>query len=211
MITVVLADDHAAIRAGLRMLLGGHDDIDVVAEAENGASAVTVARTHRPDLVLMDIRMPGMDGIETTRRIVETTASRVLVLTTFDVDDYVFAALHAGASGFLLKTASADELVGAVRSVAAGDGALGPGATRAVIERFVTSPRTTTAPVGYDDLTPRERDVLHLLGRGLSNHELSTSLQVSEATVKTHVSRVLAKLGLESRVQAAIAAAEAGL
>ena len=211
MTSVVLADDHAAIRAGLSLLLGRHDDIDIVAEADDGASAVMVSRTHRPDVVLMDIRMPGMDGIEATRRIVESTSCKVLILTTFDVDDYVFAALEAGASGFLLKTASADELLGAVRNVANGDAALAPRATRALIAQFVAGRPRATEPPGYSELTVREREVLHLLGGGLSNAELARELGVGDPTVKTHVSRVLQKLHLNSRVQAAILARESGL
>ncbi|MGB3773084.1 MAG: response regulator transcription factor [Rhodococcus sp. (in: high G+C Gram-positive bacteria)] len=211
MTTVVLADDHAAIRAGLTLLLGRHDDIDIVAEADDGESAVMMCRTHRPDVVLMDVRMPGMDGIEATRRVVESTDCKVLVLTTFDLDEYIFAALDAGASGFVLKTASAGDLVGAVRSVASGDGALAPRATRALIDRFVAAPRRSEPPPGYGDLTQREKDVLHLLGDGLSNAELAAALGVGDPTAKTHVSRVLAKLHLSSRVQAAILARESGL
>ncbi|QNG20275.1 response regulator transcription factor [Rhodococcus triatomae] len=211
MITVALVDDHAAIRSGLAMMLGRQDDIEIVAEADNGASAVTVTRTHEPDVVLMDIRMPGTDGIEATRQIVATTRSRVLVLTTFDLDEYVFAALRAGASGFLLKTATSDELTGAVRSVAEGDAVLAPQAARALIGEFVQLPPKRDAPPGFDDLTEREREVLALLGAGLSNAELSHRLGVGGPTVKTHVSRVLSKLHLSSRVQAAILARELGL
>lgn len=211
MITVAVVDDHAAIRSGLSMMIGAHDDIRIVAEADDGDSAVTITRTHAPDVVLMDIRMPGTDGIEATRRIVGSTHSRVLILTTFDLDEYVFAALRAGAAGFLLKTASADELVGAIRSVADGDAVLAPQAARAVIGQFVRTAPRRAEPPGFADLTEREHEVLSLLGSGLSNAELSKILGVSAPTVKTHVSRVLSKLQLTSRVQAAILARELGL
>jgi len=217
MIRVLLADDHAAIRAGLRMLLATAGDIEVVGEAGDGAVAVANARALRPDVVLMDVRMPGTDGVTATRQIVEAGLSEVLVLTTFDLDEYVFGALRAGAAGFLLKTAEATALVDAVRHVAAGDGVVAPEVTRRLIAEL-SAPRDGNG-VGRRspakdlpaDLTPRERDVLAGLGSGLSNAELAGELMISEATAKTHVSRVLAKLGVTSRVQAAIAARDAGL
>ncbi|MFI9489916.1 response regulator [Promicromonospora sp. NPDC052451] len=218
MIRVLLADDHAAIRAGLRMLLATAGDIEVVGEAGDGAVAVANARALRPDVVLMDVRMPGTDGVTATRRIVEEGLAEVLVLTTFDLDEYVFGALRAGAAGFLLKTAEATALVDAVRHVAAGDGVVAPEVTRRLIAEL-GAPRTGNGAGGRaapavtlpEDLTPRELDVLAGLGSGLSNAELAVRLTISEATAKTHVSRVLAKLGVTSRVQAAIAARDAGL
>ncbi|GAA2235919.1 response regulator transcription factor [Promicromonospora sukumoe] len=220
MIRVLLADDHAAIRAGLRMLLATAGDIEVVGEAGDGAVAVTNARALRPDVVLMDVRMPGTDGVTATRQIVDEGLSEVLVLTTFDLDEYVFGALRAGAAGFLLKTAEASALVDAVRHVAAGDGVVAPEVTRRLIAEL-SAPRPGGNGVGRRngngavplpaDLTPRERDVLAGLGSGLSNSDLAAALTISEATAKTHVSRVLAKLGVSSRVQAAIAARDAGL
>jgi DNA-binding NarL/FixJ family response regulator len=218
MIRVLLADDHAAIRAGLRMLLATAGDIEVIGEAGDGAVAVANARALRPDVVLMDVRMPGTDGVTATRQIVEEGLAEVLVLTTFDLDEYVFGALRAGAAGFLLKTAEATALVDAVRHVAAGDGVVAPEVTRRLIAELA-QPRDRNGggnrggPVRPlpADLTPRERDVLAGLGCGLSNAELATELKISEATAKTHVSRVLAKLGVTSRVQAAIAARDAGL
>lgn len=218
MIRVLLADDHAAIRAGLRMLLATADDIEVIGEAGDGAVAVVNARALRPDVVLMDVRMPGTDGVTATRQIVEEGLAEVLVLTTFDLDEYVFGALRAGAAGFLLKTAEATALVDAVRHVAAGDGVVAPEVTRRLIAEL-SAPRDGNgsgrrggpARPLPEGLTPRERDVLAGLGSGLSNADLATELMISEATAKTHVSRVLAKLGVTSRVQAAIAAREAGL
>jgi DNA-binding NarL/FixJ family response regulator len=218
MIRVLLADDHAAIRAGLRMLLATAGDIEVIGEAGDGAVAVANTRALRPDVVLMDVRMPGTDGVTATRQIVEEGLSEVLVLTTFDLDEYVFGALRAGAAGFLLKTAEATALVDAVRHVAAGDGVVAPEVTRRLIAEL-SAPRGRNG-VGHRggpasalpaDLTPRERDVLAGLGNGLSNADLAGELMISEATAKTHVSRVLAKLGVTSRVQAAIAARDAGL
>jgi DNA-binding NarL/FixJ family response regulator len=218
MIRVLLADDHAAIRAGLRMLLATAGDIEVIGEAGDGAVAVANTRALRPDVVLMDVRMPGTDGVTATRQIVEEGLSEVLVLTTFDLDEYVFGALRAGAAGFLLKTAEATALVDAVRHVAAGDGVVAPEVTRRLIAEL-SAPRDRNG-VGHRggpasalpaDLTPRERDVLAGLGNGLSNADLAGELMISEATAKTHVSRVLAKLGVTSRVQAAIAARDAGL
>ncbi|ANY07158.1 response regulator transcription factor [Pseudonocardia sp. HH130630-07] len=207
---VVVADDQEAVRTGLVLILGSAPDIEVVAEAGDGLAAVRAAAEHRPDVVLMDIRMPGIDGIEATRRILAEASAQVLVLTTFDLDDLVDAALAAGAAGFLLKSVDATRLTDGVRAVARGDGVLAPEITRRVIARYAGSPHPTAVP-GLADLTARERDVLAGLGRGLSNAELSAELVISEGTTKTHVSRVLAKLGLRSRTQAAIAAQDAGL
>ena len=210
-VRVVVADDQAAIRTGLVMILDSAPDITVVGEAADGLAAVTTARDRKPDVVLMDIRMPGIDGIEATRRLVGESVCEVLVLTTFDLDEYVDSALAAGAAGFLLKSVDAPALLAAVRAVARGDGVLAPEITRRVISRLGAPARTPVRPPGLDDLTPRETDVLSCLGRGLSNAEISTELVITEATTKTHVSRVLTKLGLRSRVQAAIAAQDAGL
>ncbi|WP_226435232.1 response regulator [Rhodococcus yananensis] len=210
-ITVLLADDHAAIRSGLRMILESDPDIEVVGEAADGAVAVAQVRALKPDVVLMDIRMPHTDGIAATRAIVAETGSRVLVLTSFEIDEYVFGSLRAGAGGYLLKTASADDLLRAVRSVHAGDGVLAPEVTRTVIGTFATEqdrPPATPVP-GLDTLTGREREVFDCIGEGLSNRQIATRLGVGETTVKTHVARVLHKLGLQSRIQAAILAHEA--
>jgi len=212
-VRVIIADDHAAIRSGLRLILENADDVAVVAEAADGASAVVNARALRPDVVLMDIRMPGTDGIAATRAIVEEGLADVLVLTTFDLDEYVFGALRAGAAGFLLKTADAATLLDAIRRVAAGEGVLAPEVTRRLLTAFASTPAPSEAeePADVAALTEREREVLAGLGRGLSNAGLADALGISEATAKTHVSRVLAKLGCASRVQAAIRAREAGL
>jgi Response regulator containing a CheY-like receiver domain and an HTH DNA-binding domain len=211
-IRVLVADDQAAIRAGLAMILDAAPDIEVVAQAGDGLSAVALAAEHKPDVVLMDIRMPGIDGIEATRRVVAAGDCDVLVLTTFDLDDYVDGALAAGAAGFLLKSVDAPALLDAVRAVARGDGVLAPEVTRRVIARVAQQPvRRPELPAGLSELTPRERDVLACLGRGMSNAEIAAELVITEATTKTHVSRVLAKLGLRSRVQAAIVAQDAGL
>lgn len=212
-IRVIVADDHAAIRSGLRLILEGGQDVAVVAEAADGASAVANARALRPDVVLMDIRMPGTDGIAATRAIVSGGLADVLVLTTFDLDEYVFGALRAGAAGFLLKTADAATLLDAVRRVAAGEGVVAPEVTRRLLAAFAQAPERAEPEVPADvaALTDREREVLAGLGQGLSNAGLADTLGISEATAKTHVSRVLAKLGCTSRVQAAIRAREAGL
>lgn len=211
-IRVLLADDHSAIRAGLRMVLDAADDIEVVGEASDGATAVTQAKALRPHVVLMDVRMPGTDGIEATRAITSAQLADVLILTTFDIDEYVFGALRAGAAGFLLKTVEPAALVDAVRKVAAGDGVIAPEVTRKLLRAFNNHLMGTQPErAKLDKLTARERDVLAALGRGLSNADLAEQLAISEATAKTHVSRVLAKLGCASRVQAAILAKEAGL
>jgi len=214
MTTVLIADDQALVRVGLRKILEADGDVEVVAEAEDGEEAVAAAARYRPDLVLMDIRMPVLDGIEATRRIVAADGStRVLVLTTFGLDSYVYEALHAGASGFMLKDAPPEEIAGAVRIVAGGDALLAPAVTRAVVEEFARRAPVTPSPEppALDDLTPREREVLTLLTRGLSNPEICERLVISEATAKTHVARILQKLGLRDRVQAVIYAYESGL
>ncbi|GAA4985540.1 response regulator transcription factor [Kitasatospora paranensis] len=210
---VVVADDQALVRAGFRMILES-EDIEVVAEAEDGAAAVHAVRRTRPDVVLMDVRMPEMDGLEATRRIItgEADCPRVIILTTFDLDRYVYAALAAGASGFLLKDVSPEHLTAAVRMVRAGDALLAPAITRRLVERFARPDAgASTAHRDLAALTPRELEVMSLLARGLSNAELAGRLHLSEATVKTHVARILAKLGLRDRAQAVIAAYETGL
>ena len=211
---VVIADDQNLVRSGFRMILGAAG-IPVVAEAADGGQAVAAVLRHRPDVVLMDIRMPEMDGLEATRRITAARAgcsSRIIMLTTFDLDQYVYAALTAGASGFLLKDVSPEQLVAAVRMVRAGDALLAPSITRRLVERF--APRAAGRQAVHSDLselTPRELEVLRLLARGLSNAELAAQLTLSEATVKTHVARILAKLQLRDRVQAVVLAYETGL
>jgi DNA-binding NarL/FixJ family response regulator len=210
---VVVADDQGLVRTGFRMILNA-DGIEVVAEATNGVEAVEAVRRTRPDVVLMDVRMPEMDGLEATRRILTGTATapRVIILTTFDLDHYVYAALSAGASGFLLKDVTPEHLVAAVRMVRAGDALLAPAITRRLVERFAG--RTAEGAAVHRDLsalTRRELEVLRLLAQGLSNAELAGHLQLSEATVKTHVARILAKLHLRDRVQAVVVAYETGL
>ncbi|MFJ8129378.1 response regulator [Streptomyces hydrogenans] len=210
---VLLADDQTLVRTGFRLILGA-DGIDVVAEATNGAEAVAAVRRTRPDVVLMDVRMPEMDGLEATRRILTGVpdAPRVIILTTFDLDRYVYAALSAGASGFLLKDVTPEQLTAAVRTVRTGDALLAPAITRRLVQRFTR--RSGDADALHRDLaalTPREVEVLTLLARGLSNAELAARLHLAEATVKTHVARILAKLGLRDRVQAVIVAYETGL
>jgi DNA-binding NarL/FixJ family response regulator len=212
-IRVLLADDQELLRAGLRMVLKPQPDIELVGEAADGEQAVALARRVKPDVAVMDIRMPGIDGIEATRRLlVHPEAPRVLVLTTFGEDEYVYDALRAGASGFLLKDAPPEELVTAIRAVARGDALLGPAVTRRVIEAFVRSrPPTQTAAGIVERLTARELEVLMLVARGLSNAEIAEQLVVSEATVKTHVARLLTKLDLRDRVHAVVFAYESGL
>jgi DNA-binding NarL/FixJ family response regulator len=214
-IRVLLVDDDALVRAGLRMILSSAADLDVVGEAGDGAEVVDAVHAHRPDVVLMDIRMPRVDGLAATARVTALPQPpRVVVLTTFGLDDYVFRALEAGASGFLLKDTPPRELIEAVRIVAAGDAMLSPGVTRSLIEHVTSaggSVRRHAALARLDALTDREREVLVAVGRGLSNAEIGRSLYLSEATVKTHVSRLLLKLGCANRVQVAILAHEAGL
>jgi DNA-binding NarL/FixJ family response regulator len=213
MTSVLIADDQAMIRTGLRKILEAESDLEVAAEASDGSEAVTEAVRARPDVVLMDIRMPVLDGIEATRRIARTVPStRVLILTTFGLDTYVFDSLRSGASGFMLKDAPPEELVAAVRIVAAGDALLAPAVTRSVVEEFVRAPiAQPAAQPALDELTPRERQVLDLLARGLSNPEICSELVISEATTKTHVARILQKLDLRDRIQAVIYAYESGL
>ena len=217
MITVLLADDHALMRKGFRLILDAEPDIEVAGEACDGTTAVSMCSALRPDVVLMDVRMPGRDGIEATRDIVAAgLPSKVLILTTFDLDDYVYAGLRAGASGFLLKDTQPDDLVGAIRTIAAGDAVLAPGATRRLIRQFAT-----TQPPGPSShhqaaqirqvLTSRELDVFSLIAAGMSNSETAASLFLSEGTVKIHVGRILAKLGLRDRVQAVVLAYESRL
>ena len=213
MIRVVIADDQALVRGGFHSILAGQDDIDVVGEAEDGQQAVDVAESLRPDVVLMDVRMPVLDGIEATRRIaVRGIPSRILVLTTFDVDDYVYEAMKAGASGFLLKTAPPKQLVDAVRTVAAGDALLAPSVTKRLVEQFVRRPPPGARfPPALAELTARELDVLRLIAQARSNSEIAAELVVSEATVKSHVNRILGKLDLRDRAQAIVLAYESGL
>jgi len=218
---VVIADDQALVRGGFRLILTAAG-IEVVAEAADGAQAVAAVRRHRPDVVLMDIRMPELDGIEATRRILAAgpalSGVRILILTTFDLDQYVYAALAAGASGFLLKDVTPEHLVAAVQLVQTGDALLAPSIIRRLVERFAPAGRAAAAPPGpagagpgLSALTPREREVLGLIARGLSNAEIAATLTLSEATVKTHVARILTKLGLRDRVQAVVLAYETGL
>ena len=213
MIRVIIADDQALVRGGFHSILAGQDDIEVVGETADGNETVELVERLQPDVVLMDIRMPGIDGLEATRRIVARgIATRVLVLTTFDVDDYVYEAMKAGASGFLLKTTPPRQLADAVRTVAAGDALLAPSITRRLVEQFVRRPPPgATVPPALEELTERERDVLRRLARALSNAEIAAELVVSEATVKSHVNRILTKLNLRDRAQAIVLAYETGL
>jgi DNA-binding NarL/FixJ family response regulator len=211
-IRVLIADDEALVRGGIRMILHAQRDMEVVGEAADGHAAVEGARRVRPDIVLMDIRMPGMDGLEATRRVLLASGeTRVLVLTTFDLDEYLYDAMRAGASGFLLKSAPPEQLVQAVRIVAGGEALLAPSITRRLVEQFVRRPRPGSAPPELGELTERELEVFKLIARGLSNAEIANALFLSEGTVKTHVNRILRKLGLRDRVQAVVLAFESGL
>lgn len=211
MIRVLIADDQAMVRSGLKLILESEDDITVVAEAENGEQGVALTRREKPDVVLMDVRMPVMDGLAATQEITShVPATRVIVLTTFDVDEYVYGALRAGASGFLLKDAEGDQLVEAVRTVASGDAIIAPSITKRLISEFAERPQSQQV-TGLDELTEREIEVLGLIAKGLSNSEIGEELFVSETTVKTHVSHILTKLRLRDRVQAVVAAYESGL
>jgi DNA-binding NarL/FixJ family response regulator len=210
-IRVLVADDQSMVRAGFRMLLAGEEDIEVVAEASNGKEAVEKAARFDPTVVLMDIRMPELDGLEATRRILAADPdARVLVLTTFDLDEYVYEALRAGASGFVLKDDPPEQLIAAVRTVAAGDALLSPAVTKRVIGAFTRMPRPTP-PRELDDLSAREREVFRLVARGLSNAQIGKELFIGETTVKTHVTHILSKLGLHDRVQAVVLAYQTGV
>jgi DNA-binding NarL/FixJ family response regulator len=217
-IRVLLVDDQALVRTGFRMILDETDDIEVVGEAADGAEAVAVAVATAPDVILMDVRMPGTDGVEATRLIrgddARSPVPKVIILTTYDLDEYVYAGLRAGASGFLLKDALASELLAGIRTVASGDAVLAPSAINRIVERFIeTLPnrRPATEDAALDALTPREREILHLLAKGLSNAEIAGRLFVSEGTIKTHVAHILSKLHLRDRIQAVILAYETGL
>ncbi len=214
-VRVLIADDQALVRAGFRMILDAEDDIDVIGEASDGLEAVEQSRRLKPDVVLMDIRMPELDGIEATRRVLAIggdDAARVLMLTTFDLNEYVYDALRAGASGFLLKDVPPEQLADGIRVVAGGDALLAPSITRRLIQEFATArPAAGPPPKGLDELTARELEVFRLVARGLSNAEIAAELIVSETTVKTHVARMLMKLGIRDRVQAVVLAYEAGI
>jgi DNA-binding NarL/FixJ family response regulator len=214
MIRVLLADDQALVRAGFRALIDAQSDLTVVGEASDGAHAVRLAMQEHPDVVLMDIRMPGMDGLEATRLIVADPGCaevRIVILTTFDLDEYVFEALRAGASGFLVKDTEPVDLLRGMRAVAAGEGLLSPSVTRRLIEEFAMRSRSPRPPEALDGLTEREREVVALVGAGLSNDEIAVKLMVSPATAKTHVSRSMSKLGARDRAQLVVYAYEAGL
>ena len=212
---VLIADDQALVRAGFRLILEAEADLEVVGEAADGLEAVAAAQRLRPDIVLMDVRMPGLDGLEATRRLINSDCTtKVLMLTTFDMDEYVYESLRAGASGFLLKDVPPEQLVSGIRAVVSGEALLAPSVTRRMIEEFVRRPPSTAArpaPRELEQLTAREREVPVLMARGLSNAELAREFFVSEATVKTHVAHVLAKLGLRDRVQAVVFAYESGV
>jgi DNA-binding NarL/FixJ family response regulator len=208
---VLVADDQSMVRAGFRMLLSGEPDIEVVAEASNGLEAVDKASRFHPTVVLMDIRMPELDGLEATRRILAADEkARVLILTTFDLDEYVYEALRAGASGFVLKDDPPEQLLAAIRTVAAGDALLSPSVTKRVIKQFTSIPRPSP-PEAFDELTAREQEVFRLIANGLSNPEIARELYISEATVKTHITHILQKLDLRDRVQAVVLAYQTGL
>jgi DNA-binding NarL/FixJ family response regulator len=211
-VRVLLVDDDDLMRAGLKAVLSTDATIEVVGEAGDGRAAVEQALAVRPDVVLMDVRMPGLDGISATREVLATSpAVKVTVLTTFEQDDYIFGALSAGASGFLLKRTKPEELIAAIHTVAAGDSLLSPSVTRRVIDRMATQPPAALSGARLEALTPREREVLELVGRGLSNREIAEALFIEESTVKTHVKRILMKLGLRDRVQAVILTYEMGV
>jgi DNA-binding NarL/FixJ family response regulator len=216
---ILIADDHRLVRAGFRLILEAQPDIEVVGEAADGLTAVDLATRHRPDVILMDIRMPRLDGLEAARRLIDTSSDsartgdppRIVILTTFDLDEYVYAALQTGASGFLLKDVSPEQLVAAVRTVAVGDALLAPSITRRLIERYAqAAPSVGVVPDALERLTAREMEVFRLVARGMSNAEIAAQLVVSEATVKTHVAGVLGKLGLRNRAQAVVLAYESG-
>lgn len=215
--SVLLADDHAAIRQGLRMILSQESLLDIIGEAADGATAVAMCQSLRPDVVLMDIRMPGLDGIEATRQITAAGTAKVLILTTFDLDDYVLRGLQAGAAGFLVKSASAEEIVRAISAVAEGGSVLAPEVTKTVIEKMLSSTAqsqaatTDAVPKGLAELTERELEVLRAVGTGWTNLQIANRLGIAETTVKTHISRIFSKLGLVSRVQAALFCVEHGL
>jgi DNA-binding NarL/FixJ family response regulator len=210
-IRVLVADDQSMVRAGFRMLLSGEEDIEVVAEASNGLEAVDKAARFGPTVVLMDIRMPELDGLEATRRIIAADdAARILILTTFDLDEYIYEALRAGASGFVLKDDPPEQLIAAVRTVAAGDALLSPTITKSVIKHFTHIPQSAP-PKEVDDLTTREQEIFRLIARGLSNGEIAQELFISDTTVKTHVTHILQKLNLRDRVQAVVLAYQTGL
>jgi DNA-binding NarL/FixJ family response regulator len=211
MTRILLADDHELMRAGFRMILQTEDGLDVVGEAADGQQAVALALELQPDVVLMDVQMPGLDGLAATRQVVDSCTCAVLILTTFDREDYLFEALQAGASGFLLKNASPEDLISAVRIVARGDAMLAPELTRRLLDRFAARPVSTRRPDLLNLLTEREEQILRLVAAGSSNAEIAGQLYLGEATVKTHVSRVLNKLGLRDRVQAVVFAYETGV
>ncbi len=212
MIRVAIADDQALVRTGFRVILDAEPDLEVVAEAADGREIVDLVHARRPEVVLMDVRMPNLDGIEATRHLAALpTPPRVLMLTTFDLDEYVYEALRAGASGFLLKDAGADELLHAVRVVAAGEALLSPSITRRLIADYARRPPASEQPAALAELTPRELEVLRMLARGLSNAEIARELVLGDATVKTHVARIFGKLGLHDRAQAVVLAYETGL
>ena len=214
MIRVLIADDQSLVRTGFSMILDATGDIEVVGEAADGAAALTMARALRPDVVLMDVRMPNLDGVEATRRLVEAGDAKVLILTTFDLDAHLFAAIRAGASGFLLKAVPPDDLVTAIRAVARGDALIEPRMTKRLLDEFARRPQpgpATPVPVSLDQLTQREVEVLCEIGRGLTNAEIGEKLFIGEATVKTHVAHILTKLHLRDRVQAVVLAYESGL
>src|SRR4051794_33036506 len=214
-VRIMIADDQALVRAGFKMILDAEDDIEVVGEAVDGVQAVDMARRLKPDVVLMDIRMPELDGIEATRRVVaareDDSPTRVIMLTTFDLNEYVYDALRAGASGFLLKDVPPEQLAEGIRVVAGGDALLAPSITRRLIQEFAQAGPLSGPPPGLDELTARELEVFKLVARGLSNAEIAAELVVSETTVKTHVARMLMKLGLRDRVQAVVLAYESGV